>query len=180
MKIFSHAINQIHFSDDSLPTEVIESLISTLKRLLCRFSFHGDPISSSECLLSLHKLYSFLAQPQTVLGAVSDFLLVSAKFQDLAPILLSNTILHELHEAKIMSRDGVKSILDSEVMLDSQLDLVSQCFVDLTSMSSQSIIERRTENNSIRLFEKSLQQISELVEKDARNRERSWRRSAPG
>ena len=62
---------------------VVESLISTLKRLMRWFMYHGDQISAARCFVSLQKATPFSNQSDITLDLVIDLLSVSSKFEDL-------------------------------------------------------------------------------------------------
>lgn len=86
----SHAIDLLIKSDKPAPPEVMESLLSTMRRLLRWFVSRSDPLSAAKCLSLLQKVYSFMGQSKFVIDSASDFLSVSAKFEDLVTILSNN------------------------------------------------------------------------------------------
>lgn len=84
----------------------MESLLSTLKRLLCWFSYHSDPVSATESCNLLQDLYSLVEEPPFP-AAVSGFLLVSSKHEHLATSLVSpNELLNESESDSVL-RDAV-------------------------------------------------------------------------
>ena len=88
--ILSHAIDRLRESDEEAYPEVVESLSSTLKRVLVWFMYHGDQISAAECFILLRKAYSFSVQSEYHLNAVIDFLSISSRFEHFAMVFRDN------------------------------------------------------------------------------------------
>lgn len=152
---FSHAVDQLSGSDEEVCSEVVESLLSTLKRLLCWFSCHGDSVSATTCFILLHKAYSFTAQPQHLVEVVSTFLSVSSKFEDLVSTFVGNATLHG-------HRDAMQ-FLESE--LNPQLHSLVHHVVDWVDSADQKI-DTPTGSAFTQAIENSLTQIADSVEKD--------------
>ncbi|KAL7551191.1 hypothetical protein ACHAWF_014394, partial [Thalassiosira exigua] len=73
--------------DEEVYSAVVGSLSATLKRLLCWFSCHGDPVLSTECCILLQATHSYLDQPQSPLQAISSPVSVSSKWENMSTIL---------------------------------------------------------------------------------------------
>ena len=80
----SLAINRLSDSDQETHPLVVESLLSTLKRLMRWFTYHGDQISAAECFIALRKAYPFLNESEYFRDPVVILLSMSSKFEDLA------------------------------------------------------------------------------------------------
>ena len=126
-----------------------------MKRLLCRFGLHGDPISSSQCLICLQKIYTLDDQTHHVFDSVSDFLWISSKFHDLAAVLLRNCMFNSTQEAK----DAFGA--EAQQLPDELMDLVSDCIVKLVGDISEQL---PTQAADIHNMEQSLQHISEFMD----------------
>lgn len=126
-----------------------------MKKLLCRFGLHGDPISSSQCLIYLQKNYSLDDQTHHIFDSVSDFLWISSKFQDLAAILLRNCVFNSIQEAK----DALGATVQQ--LPDELMDLIPDCTVKLVANFSQQL---PTQAEDMHKMERSLQQISEFMD----------------
>lgn len=98
--------------EESYP-EVVESLSSTLKRLLVWFMYHGDQILAAECFILLRKAYSFSVQSEHHLYAVIDFLSMSSKFEDFAMVFCDNLYLKVFasSESKDLQEDMIQRCL---------------------------------------------------------------------
>lgn len=153
-------MNKLFCADEEAPTQVRESIIATLKRLLCRFSLYGDPVSSSQCYVNLQKVYS-LNDEQHMLDSVSDFLLISSKFDDLAAMLFRNCLFDSSSQAPdLLGEEIIQRLNQNE-----QLNLISNCIVDLMISTSQHLIRSQAEETpAIWSAGKSLQHISEFID----------------
>jgi hypothetical protein len=147
----SQAICLLVDGDEDAPREVLESLILTLKRLLYRFSIHADPVSSSQCFVYLQKIYS-LNEEAHMFDSVSDFLWLASKFTDLAATLIQDCTFDSTQSA-------VQQLNQSE-----QIDLVSNCIVDVMVATSLDLSKAHTENLQHDTVDESLQHISEYIE----------------
>jgi hypothetical protein len=155
---FSLAIHHLVHTDNDTPCQVIESLILTLRRLLCRFSLHGDALLSSQCFVQLQKLYSLDEECQHVLDSVSDFLWMSSKFDNLTTVLVDS--------CNFGSTERIKNLLCEEVQYsnqDEQTDLLSSCLVDFIVNTFQIVSEGQiiSETND---NDQSLKDISEFIQ----------------
>lgn len=126
------AIHQLKNVDDDTP-QVIESLIATMKKLLCRFSLHGDPLSASQCFVDLQKLYS-LDNREHMFDSVSDFLWMSSKFDELATVLYRHCMFDSSRQCKSLLEEEVKQLDQEE-----QLSVVSNCIVNLMATTVQQL-----------------------------------------
>ena len=62
---FRLAVDQLcEAEEEEVYSAVVESLISTLKRLLGWFTYHSDTVSATECFVLLQKVYSFVEQTE--------------------------------------------------------------------------------------------------------------------
>ena len=97
--------------EEVYPTIIVESLTSTLNRLLRWFTYHSDPILASECYILLEKISnSFLLKEQSeskIVDVALRFLLVSSKFDDMV------TLFYKHCEGKEMlsSDDGENDVI---------------------------------------------------------------------
>jgi hypothetical protein len=87
----SQAVGRLVKSDAETEPALVESLLTTMTRLLRWFICRNDPTSSAECLNLLQKVYSFGVKSTYFLGSPSDLVSVSAKFEDLVPIFCSHS-----------------------------------------------------------------------------------------
>ena len=153
-------MNKLFCADEEAPIQAQESIIATLKRLLCRFSLHGDPVSSSQCYINLQKIYSYNDQHH-MLDSVSDFLWISSKFDDLATVLFRNCLFRSSSRARYLLGDEMIQRLNQ----DNQYNLISNCLVDLMIATSQHLLRSQTEDSAPILdVSHSLQQISEFID----------------
>ncbi|KAL7541613.1 hypothetical protein ACHAXR_011062 [Thalassiosira sp. AJA248-18] len=129
----SLAIDQMGESSEEVFSQVVESLLSTLKRLLCWFSCHSDPISATGCFILLQKVYSLVEQPLSFIGAISSFLSVSSKFEDLARTLTSHTLSHD--HSCFSSELGLQCVVDA---VDMTFGIIDKSHI--TSPESESIL----------------------------------------
>ena len=149
-------MQQLSNAEEEVPVQVIESLIATTKRLLCRFSLHGDPVLSSKCFVYLQKLYNFDQQSEHAFESISDLLWISSKFDDLAVVLFQNCKFDPA---------SAKSSLGAEVQQlteEEQLDVVSNYIVDLMAAISQHCSASQCES-LINGTEESLANIAEFI-----------------
>ena len=130
---FRLAVDQLcEAEEDEVYSAVVESLISTLKRLLGWFTYHSDTVSATESFVLLQKVYSFVEQTEHPLDVASSFLLVSAKFDDMV------TLFNEHMDGVDVSSDDpqVNSMLQCLNLL-SQTDRSSELIVDLNGSLHQ-------------------------------------------
>ncbi len=129
----SHAIDKLVASGKDAQPAVVESLLATMKRLLTWFLSRSDPTSSTECFNLLQKLYSFEVQSKSFLDSPADFCSVSARFEDLIPILLNH--------------------FDPQIFLNSdcsEIDSVMQCLtITLRSLCNSSSISTTAEMQAL-------------------------------
>lgn len=82
--ISSRTVDQLlSESEEDVYPEVVSSLLSTLKRLMLWFMYHGDQISAAGCFVLLQKAYSLMDQSESLPSPVVDFLSIASKFDDL-------------------------------------------------------------------------------------------------
>lgn len=133
---FRLAVDQLcEAEEEEVYSAVVESLISTLKRLLGWFTYHSDTVSATECFVLLQKVYSFVEQTEHPLDVASSFLLVSAKFDDM--VTLYN---EHMDGAEVSSDDPqVNSMLQCLNLLSQTVnpDRSSKLIVDLNGSLHQ-------------------------------------------
>jgi hypothetical protein len=113
-------------------------------------------VSSSQCFVHLQKLYSLDEQSHHIFDSVSDFLWISSKFDDLATVLFRNCIFN--------SSDHSRLSLSEEILSqDEQMELVSNCIVDMMVVTSQQLSGIHI-GDILNQTEQSLNQISEFIE----------------
>ena len=137
---------------------IVDSLLSTLKRLFCWFSCRSDSISATQCFILLQKVLSMW--PQYFADAVSCFLLASSKFEDLVTIFRNNTVFL-CHSDSEPFRE-----------LYSELDPVLQSVVNCTLLAAQ-IIDKPTDSRASALELETLSHISTELEEEIEDMSRS-------
>ena len=105
-----------------------------------------------------------MALPSSILEAVSDFIAIASKFEDLSPILLNNSIFHGSSEAESMLSEGVRDLFGHSTLSQPQLDLAVSHVLDSISNISRAVSDECIELDSVCQSIKSLQLISDIVE----------------
>ena len=107
----SQAVGRLVKSGAETEPALVESLLTTMTRLLRWFTCRNDPTSSAECINLLLKVYSSGVQSTSFLGWPSDFVSVSAKFEDLVPILCSHSENQSFPDSEHCQIDSVMKCL---------------------------------------------------------------------
>lgn len=115
-------------------------------------------MSSSQCFLHLQNLYSRGTKSQHMFDAVSDFLWVASKFDDLARFFFRNCIFDWKEAATSLLFEGVQQLNQ-----DVEIDLVPNCIVDIMVATSHQLHGTQTQNISP-TGEQSLRNIAQFIE----------------
>lgn len=152
----SHAVGQWNSSGIEISPDVFQSLVTSIKRLLCRFNRYRDPISSTHCFVLLQQFYAAMDEPSSVIESLADLVLISTNFETLSDVFIQKSSTFDFNEKEEMIEEGIRNIIDKqsfphfkgltpEVLLSS----IKQIITPREDRRSALILENVTSENAL-------------------------------